>query len=382
MDRRHFLAAIPAALGLPRFVRADEKASVASAVQPFVDAGNLAGAVVLVADKEKVLDLGAVGFSDLEAKTPMKTDALFWIASMSKPITATALMMLVDEKKVKLDEPIARYLPEFNGIMVVAERDGEHVLLKKPKRPPTLRDCLRHTSGMRFSSALEKPTLDILPLRDAVRSYAITPLEYEPGTRHAYANSGINTIGRIIEVVSKMPYETFLDKRLFGPLKMTDTTFWPNEEQVKRLAKSYRLGADKKSLVATPIDQLFYPLTDRIHRFPMPGGGLFSTANDLGRFCQMLLNGGVANGKQLVSLDAIAEMSMRQTPTTVPQSYGLGWSVGGGTFGHGGAYSTNMTIDPKLGLAYVWMVQRAGLPGDGGLGTFRKAAEAKYGVGR
>ncbi len=377
MNRRAFLAAIPTVLALPR-LRADSSASVASVVRPYVDAGNLAGAVVLVADKDKVLDLGSVGYSDLEAKTPMKTDALFWIASMSKPITATALMILVDEGKVKLDEPIARYLPEFGGAMVVAERDGEHVLLKKPGRPPTLRDCLRHTSGMRFKSALETPTLDVLPLRDAVRSYAITPLEYEPGTKHVYSNAGINTAGRVIEVVAKMPYETFLDKRIFEPLGMTDTTFWPNARQVKRLAKSYKLGPDKKNLVATPIDQLLYPLTDRVHRFPMPGGGLFSTAGDLGRFCQMILNG----GNKIVSLDAIAEMSMRQTPKSVPQSYGLGWSVGRDNFGHGGAYSTNMTIDPMRGLAYIWMVQRAGLPGDGGQGAFRKAAEKKYDAGR
>ena len=377
MNRRAFLAAVPAVLALPR-LRADSSASIASVVRPYVDAGNLAGAVVLVADKDKVLDLGTVGYSDLAAKTPMKTDALFWIASMSKPITATALMILVDEGKVKLDEPIARYLPEFGGAMVVAERDGEHVLLKKPGRPPTLRDCLRHTSGMRFKSALETPTLDVLPLRDAVRSYAITPLEYEPGTKHVYSNAGINTAGRVIEVVAKMPYETFLDKRIFEPLGMTDTTFWPNARQVKRLAKSYKLGPDKKNLVATPIDQLLYPLTDRVHRFPMPGGGLFSTAGDLGRFCQMILNG----GNKVVSLDAIAEMSMRQTPKSVPQSYGLGWSVGRDNFGHGGAYSTNMTIDPMRGLAYIWMVQRAGLPGDGGQGAFRKAAEKKYDPGR
>ncbi|HXD87235.1 MAG TPA: serine hydrolase domain-containing protein, partial [Urbifossiella sp.] len=114
MNRRAFLAAVPAVLALPR-LRADSSASIASVVRPYVDAGNLAGAVVLVADKDKVLDLGTVGYSDLAAKTPMKTDALFWIASMSKPITATALMILVDEGKVKLDEPIARYLPEFGG---------------------------------------------------------------------------------------------------------------------------------------------------------------------------------------------------------------------------------------------------------------------------
>jgi CubicO group peptidase (beta-lactamase class C family) len=384
MNRRAFLAALPPALLVTRLHAADKNAaSLVSVLQPNVVAGSLAGAVTLVTDKDKVLDVGAIGYSDVVAKAPMRTDAEFWIASMSKPITATALMILVDEDSVKLDDPIAKYLPEFHALMVAVERDAEHVLLKKPMRPPTVRDCLRHTSGMPFQSAMEVPTIDVLPLRDAVRSYSITPLAYEPGTKHVYSNAGINTAGRIIEVVSKMPYESFLDQRLFGPLGMTDTTFWPNPEQVKRLAKSYTPGEGGKGLAATTIRALGYPLTDRAKRYPVPAGGLFSTAADLGRFCRMLLSGGTHDGKKMVSADAIAEMSKRQTPKTVPQSYGLGWSVGGGgAYGHGGAYATNMTIDPKQGLAYVYMVQRAGLPGDGGLGAFRKAAEAKYGSGK
>ncbi|HEY3789383.1 MAG TPA: serine hydrolase domain-containing protein, partial [Urbifossiella sp.] len=322
MNRRHFLASIPAAFLVPQ-VKADATKGTALVLEPFVADGKLAGAVVLVADKNKVLDLGAVGYANIENKEPMKTDATFWIASMSKPITATALMILVDEGLVKLDDPIAKYLPDFHRLMVVAERDGEHVLLKKPTKPPTVRNCLCHTSGMPFKSAMETPTLDCLPLRDAVRSYSITPLESEPGTKFSYSNAGINTAGRIIEVVSKMPYEAFLDKRLFGPLGMVDTTFWPNADQVKRLASSYKPGPGGKGLVKTPIDQLLYPLSDRIHRFPMPGGGLFSTASDLGRFCQMLLRGGKHEGKQIVSPAAIGELSKKQTGDKVPQSYGL-----------------------------------------------------------
>ena len=380
MNRRHFLAAIPTAFLLPR-LKADGPEPLSAVLQSFVQEGNLAGAVTLVANKEKVLDLGAVGFSNIEAKAQMKPDALFWIASMSKPITGTALMLLVDEGHVKLDDPVEKYLPEFKNVMVTAEKTADTVLLRKPKSPPTVRSCLSHTSGMVFLSAMEVPTIDVLPLRDAVRSYAITPLLHEPHTKYLYSNAGINTAARIVEVVSKMPFEAYLDKRLFAPCGMTDTTFWPNAEQVKRLATTYKPGADKKSLEASTVAYLKYPLSEKSDRYPCPGGGLFSTAADCGKFCQMLLNGGTAGGKKIISEESIAEMSKKQTPDSLKDQYGLGWAVGPGWFGHGGAYATNMTIDTKRGLVFVFMVQHAGFPGNGGQsqGAFRKAAEAKYG---
>jgi CubicO group peptidase (beta-lactamase class C family) len=380
MNRRHFLGTIPAAFLLPA-LRADEGGSLADVLKPFVNEGNLAGAVTLVANKDKVLDLGAVGFADIGAKEAMKPDAMFWIASMSKPITATALMLLVDEGAVKLDDPVEKYLPGFKLAMVAVEKDEDHVLLKKPKIAPTVRSCLSHTSGMPFGSLMEQPTIDVLPLEAAIRSYVLTPLSYEPHTKHVYSNAGINTAGRIVEVVSKMPFETFLDKRVFGPCGMTDTTFWPNAAQVKRLAKSYKPGPDKKGLEATTVGALKYPLSEKSNRFPCPGGGLFSTAADCAKFCQMLLNGGKVGDKTIISVESIAEMGKKQTPDPINVSYGLGWAVGPGWFGHGGAYATNMTIDTKRGLVYVFMVQHAGFPGNGGQsqGVFRKAAEAKYG---
>jgi CubicO group peptidase (beta-lactamase class C family) len=358
---------------------------LAAALRPFADRGTLAGAVVLVADKEQILALDAVGYSDVAAKTPIRTDAVFWIASQSKPITAAALMILVDDGKVKLDDPVSKYLPEFNTLWVAAEKDKEHILLKKPARAVTIRDCLSHMSGMPFASAAETPALDALPLKVAVKSYAMTPLDAEPGTKYAYSNAGINTAGRIIEVVSGMAYEDFLDKRLFAPIGMTETTFWPSEVQVKRLAKVYGPDKAKQVLQETKIGQLQYPLSERTKRYPMPAGGYFSTATDVGRFCRMLLNGGTLDGKRVLTEASVKEMATRQTPTTVKESYGLGLSVNGdGSFGHGGALATNMTVDPKRGLVYVWLVQHAGYPGDGGAaqGAFRKAAEAKFGPSR
>ncbi|MBN2295783.1 MAG: beta-lactamase family protein [Pirellulales bacterium] len=357
-------------------LRAQTTGPLATAVQPFVDRQELAGAVMLVADKNNVLAAEAAGWADIGEKKPMLTDSIFWIASQSKPITAAALMMLVDEGKVDLDDVVEKYLPEFRGQMVVVERDADHVLLRRPKHPITVRNVLSHTSGLPFKSALESPTLDLFPLAVRVRSYAMTPLEFEPDSKYQYSNAGINTAGRIIEVVSGMPYEDFMHKRLFQPLGMKDTTFWPSKDQVARLAKSYKPGKDKRGLEETTISQLYYPLTDRARRKPMPAGGLFSTATDIARFYQMLLNGGQLEGKRYLSPSAVKQLTSRQTPSGVKNSYGLGFTVADDSFGHGGAYSTNTTADTGRGLILVWLVQHAGFPGQGGKaqGAFRQAA--------
>jgi CubicO group peptidase (beta-lactamase class C family) len=375
---RNCLALLALAVVLP--APAAEPSRITAALQPFVDSHALAGAVTLVADKDKVLSLEAVGFADVAAQKPMKTDALFWIASQSKSITAAAFMTLVDDGKVKLDDPVEKYLPEFKGQWLAAEQDKDHVLLKHPRHPITVREILSHTSGLPFKSLMEFPTLDVLSLRDAACSYAMTPLQFEPGTKSGYSNAGINTAGRIIEVVSGTPYEDFLDKRLLGPLGMKDTTFWPSEEKLTRLAKSYRPNKDKTDLEETTIVQLQYPLGDR-KRQPMPGGGLFSTAADVGRFCRMVLNGGALDGKRYLSEAAVKEMTTKQTGEAVKDQYGLGWFTGGGGMGHGGAYSTNMTIDPKSGIVMVYMVQHAGFPKDGdkALAAFQKAAAEQFG---
>ena len=233
---------------------------------------------------------------------------------------------------------------------------------------------------MPFKSAMEEPTLDVLPLRDAVRSYAMTPLQFEPGSKYQYSNAGINTAGRIIEVVSGMPYEEFLQKRLFEPLGMKDTTFWPDEEQLARLAKSYKPNKTKSDLEETTVTQLRYPLDDR-KRQPMPAGGLFSTARDVGRFCQMILGRGDFEGKRYLSEASVEQMTSKQTGPQLNDGYGLGWSTGGGRFGHGGAYSTNMSIDPARGLITVFMVQHAGFPKDGdkSRGAFETAAYKQSG---
>ena len=251
--------------------------------------------------------------------------------------------------------------------------------MKRPAHPITVKNVLSHTSGLPFSSPLEKPTLDLLPLAARVRSYAMLPLEFEPDSKYSYSNAGINTAGRIIEVVSGMPYEQFMDQRLFEPLGMKDTTFWPSEKQLRRLAKSYKANAAKNGLEETTITQLRYPLSDRT-RQPMPAGGLFSTASDVARYCQMILNGGVLNGKRYLSDAAVRQMTSKQTADAVDTKYGFGWSVGDGEFGHGGAYATNMTVDTKDGLVFIWMVQHADFPGDGAKSrdAFMQAAKGTF----
>jgi CubicO group peptidase (beta-lactamase class C family) len=353
-------------------------------VQPYVDRHALAGAVMLLTDKDQTLDLQVAGFADVEAGKPMPVDALFWIASQSKPMTATVLMMLVDEGKISLDDPVEKHLPEFRQQLMIAEQTDAQTVLRRPAHPITIRECLSHMSGLPFKSALEQPTLDGLPLAVAVRSYAMTPLQWEPGSKYQYSNAGINTAARVLEVVTGMSYETLMQEHLFDPLDMRDTTFWPNDEQLARLAKSYRPNAEKNKLVETRIGQLIYPLAQRERRYPMPAGGLFSTAADVAVFCRFLLNGGIHDGKRLLSEAAFTALTTRQTPDIVNQSYGLGFAVGAEHFGHGGAQATNMQVFSKRGIALVWMVQHAGFPFDGkdAQGAYRNWALKRFGLER
>ncbi len=381
MKPAKLLLSLVAAILLATPLSAEVPESSVQLLKPFVDRHELAGAVALVADEDKVLSVENVGFADIAAGKPMKADSVFRIASQSKGITAAAVMMLVDEGEISLDDPVEKHLPEFRGQMVIAGKDGDDVELRKPSHPITIREVLSHVSGLPFRSAVEQPTLDALPLADAVKSYAKTPLQTEPGTHYQYSNAGINTAARIIEVVTGMKYEDFMDARLFTPLGMTDTTFWPNAEQIARLGKSYLPIEAKDNLVEFPFGQLLYPLSDRTRRFPMPAGGLFSTAKDTALFCQMLLNGGKLNGKRYLSEAAFKELTTRQTPMSIPNSYGLGLAVGSDWFGHGGAHATNMQIRPAKGLVMIWMVQHGGFPGEGGKaqGVYKNWAIQRFG---
>lgn len=342
-----------------------ERHPVAAALQPFVDRGWIAGAVTLVADRDRILALDAIGYADRPRRRRMTPDCLFWIASITKPITGAAFMMLVDEGKVRVTDPVEKHLPEFADLRVVAKRTKARTVLVRPNRRITLRDVLTHTSGMPMCSPLEKPTLDLLPLAVAARSYAMTPLEFQPGRRYSYSNCGINTAGRVMEVVSGVPYEEFLARRLLKPLGMRDTTFVPTRAQLSRLASPHEPNTAKTRLVDSRISPLKYPLDDPSRR-GFPGGGLFSTARDLARFAQMVLRGGALGGTRFLSRAAVRQMTRRH----VANGYGLGWSVDKDVVGHGGSLGSKMLIHRKRGLITIFLGQHAGHLGEGA-----KAAE-------
>jgi CubicO group peptidase (beta-lactamase class C family) len=345
---------------------------LANVFRPYIERHELAGAVIFAANRDRTIDREAIGYADIANHRMMKPDSVFWIASMSKAITASAVMMLVDEDKVSLDDPVEKYLPEFKGqqVAVIPEdgpassqpktsgKESAPIQLEAAAHPITVREILSHTAGLSFSSKREPGALDLLPLKSAVESYAAEPLSSQPGQKYSYSNEGFNTAGRIVEVVSGMSFETFLQKRLFDPLGMKDTTFWPSGEELNRLAKSYEVGA-AGDLREVPISQLTYPLGDRLRRFPIPAGGLFSTADDVTRFCQMMANNGTFHGLRYLSEESVKLITTKETPGTVTKPYGFGWNVGDGYFEHSGAYKTDMKVDWKHGLVIVFLVQRA-----------------------
>ena len=351
---------------LPGFARADGPLdAIGLAMQKFTDDGDLAGAVTVVGNKNGVLHLEAVGFRDLDAKDAMKKDTLFRIASMTKPITAIAVMILVDEGKLSPDDDLSKHLPEFAEVHLAAG--------KKPARAIKVRDLLTHTSGL---GNYPKELGDVYGKRDRTlaeccKAVAGVPLLFEPGSKWAYCNSGLDTLGRLVEVASGESFESFLQKRVFDPLEMKDTTFYPNAEQRKRLALTY----NKKDGKLVPEMNLI-GLPEK-PKHPIPAGGLVSGASDLVNLYRMMLHGGELNGKRILSAKSAADMTRTQTGGLetgfVPgMSFGYGWAVvkepkgvtammSAGTYGHGGAFGTQAWVDPKQDLFVILLIQRTGL---------------------
>ena len=349
-------------------------------IQPFIDRREIPGAVVFVANREAVLAIEAAGWADLEARTPMLPGTSFWVASQTKPITAVAVMMLVEEGRLTLDDAVEKHLPAFAGLKYVAKKSEEEVVLRKPSRPVTVRDLITHQSGMPFCTAVEAPTLDRLPLATSTLSYASTPLEFDPGTDLMYSNAGFNTAGRLIEVLSGQSYESFLDERLFKPLGMCDTTFWPDENQTRHLASAYKVDADENRLRKVEIDQLQYPLKDRVHRHPMPAGGLISTAHDLAIFYRMMLNDGTLDGRVYLKAESVQEMTRCHVRAENGRTQGLGFEADDNGFYHGGAFGSHTTADRRTGLITGWLVQMDGTLGQSASAcpAFREAAGAAF----
>lgn len=338
-------------------------AAVPQAMKGLVEQKEISGAVTLIATRDKVVQVEAVGQADVAGNVPMRPDTMFWIASMTKPITATAVLMLQDEGKLSVDDPVAKYLPELGN-------------LKTPGGEPanlTLKHLLTHTSGMDDAG---KEAKGAKTLADLIPIYASKPLHFKPGSQWAYCQSGINSLGRIVEVVSGQPFDVFLQKRLFDPLGMKDTTFYPTKEQLPRIAKSYKFVNGQ--LEEAPNVFLLHNDPTAHDRPPLGNGGLFSTAGDYGRFLQMLLKDGSFDGKTYLKPETVKQMtSVQSGDVHTGFTEGNGWGLGvcvvrhpqgvtamvsPGTFGHGGAYGTQGWADPVKGVAYVLMVQRANFP--------------------
>jgi len=334
---------------------------VTSAMQPYLDSYKLAGVVAIVADRSgKVHYRNLLGYADVEANKPISEDNVFWIASMTKMFAGASIMMLVDEGKVSLDDPVTKFIPQLNKWMVVAEKDEAHLLLKPLVRPVTIRHVLSHTSGLTGSSELQQATgSDGTPLKARALSSVTGPLQWQPGDKYAYGNQGMNIAARIVEIVSGLPYEDFLQQRFFVPLGMQETTFWPNEAQVARLAGAYGPNKEKNGYARGGLGYLTRPLSDRVHRFPEAGGGLFSTTHDIFRYGLMLANDGELDGRRYLSHAAVKELQTEQTGST-KVNYSLGYHLRNGMFGHDGAYGTDLSVDPQTGMVAIFMVQCSG----------------------
>jgi CubicO group peptidase (beta-lactamase class C family) len=335
--------------------------SIPARMHDMIVANEVPGVVTVVATRGSVLRINAQGWADPEHKSFMRVDSIFWIASMSKPITAIAVLMLMEEGKLSLDDPIAKYVAE---LAVLKTADG-----KTPRI--TLRHLLTHTSGM--GEATDEETKAARTLSDLIPAFASKPLAFEPGSKWQYSQSGILTLGRIIEIVSGFPFEAFLRKRIFDPLGMKDTTFYLSEAQMPRWVIPARREGEQ--LVPAEIALLYgHPPTWRGH-YPASNGGLFSTAPDYTRLAQMLLNGGVLDGRHYLTAESVRMMSTVQTGDLVTGfTTGNGWGLGvcivrqpqgvtamlsPGTFGHGGGYGTQFWIDTKRGVALIMMIQRS-----------------------
>jgi len=349
---------------------ADKFAAVPEKLQQFVASNEISGAVSLVATSNSILHLAAVGKSDLESGRQMKTNDIFWIASMSKPVTAVAVAMLADDGKLSFDDAVEKYLPEFHDMSVAGARSAQPPVAVKAARPITLRDLLTHTSGL----GEYRVTDPHWTLEAMIKALAREPLRFQPGTRWSYSTAGMDTLGRVVEVASGMPYAQFLQKRLFDPLGMKDTTFWILPSQKDRFVQPYIRNAQSGKLQPTPIDYMYGGSVTDLERPPLGGAGLFSTAEDVTRFYQMMLDHGAWNGRRILKPETVAEMTRKQTGDLRARA-GMPWGLGfcvvedpsqmasnttltPGSFGHGGAFGTQSWADPTRGIIYVLMISR------------------------
>ena len=337
--------------------------AIEAALTKEIAAHHAAGVVTLVMQDGKVIHHAATGLADREQKLPMKTDAVFWIASMTKSLAVTTVMTLVDEGKLSLDEPASKWLPELGKVKLA---NGQ-----PPARPITLRDLMSHTAGIAFPP--RKATDGAQSLKGYTAELLRAPLAFEPGSAYEYG-FGITVAGRIAEIVSGKPFDVLMQERLLGPLGMNDTAFHPDAKLRARIARTYKTAEEGGGLELAY--NTFVTSDPAVRRMTEPSGGLFSTAADMAKFYQLILHSGIHNGRRLVSEKSIAEMTRAHKAGGKPLNYGLGWQTGNGekaailgfskaAFGHGGAFATHGFIDPERKLVTVFMVQNVLVTGGG-----------------
>jgi CubicO group peptidase (beta-lactamase class C family) len=344
-------------------------ARIPARMQEFVDAGKTAGVVTLVARHGHIAALSAVGYQDLERKLPMRSDSIFRVMSVTKPITCAGVMTLVDEGRLSLLDPVERFIPEFKGVKVnpCGTRVGHNCELVETLRPINVLDLMTHTSGLGERGggrgAPEAPANSLAAQVAGAASRAT--LAFQPGTAWNYSNFGMATLGRIIEVASGKPYDRFITERIFQPLEMNDSFFDIPAEKAARVATVYTFADGKLQPLSRPAPAV---------RIPSPDSGLLSTAADLARFNQMMLNKGALNGKRVLSAAAVESMTTSYTGDlkagyapgvgqgygyeVVHEALGLYRYTSIGSFEKAGVYRTYVWVDPAKDLVGIILMQR------------------------
>jgi CubicO group peptidase (beta-lactamase class C family) len=360
-------------------------------MQGFVDRNEAAGIVTLIMRDGKMVDIHATGYQDKDSKTPMRTTTIFRIASMTKPITSVAVMMLYEEGKLFLTDPVAKFIPAFKGQQVLEQGSDKPV---PARRAVTIRDLLSHRSGISYGFLNGGPvgagyrkngiadglSTTTMTLAEGIDKLAAEPLMAQPGAAFNYSLSS-DVLGRVVEVASGQPFDVFLRERIFAPLKMVDTDFVVPESKWARLATAYSPdGAGGIRPMRDPEsfgNAVFSPIAYYKSKTYFSGGaGLVSTASDYAQFAQMLLNGGSLNGVQLLSPKSIELMTLNHTADLpaggllpAGTGFGLGFRVvtdvaataalgSAGRYGWLGIYGTEFWIDPKERLVAIVLVQR------------------------
>lgn len=359
---------------------------VTAAMQQFVDNGQLAGVVTMAARDSKIVHFEAVGHRDIAAGDEMATDDIFRIYSMTKPITGVAMMILYEEGKFKLSDPVEKYIPEFKDLQVAAGEDANgNLITEPPNHKMTMRELMSHTGGLTYGLFSQSKVDDMYndadvlnadsTLQDMIDKLAKIPLRQQPGSAWHYSVS-VDVQGYVVEKLAGQKFGDFLEERIFEPLGMRDTDFYVPEEKASRLAQVYGYGPDGALLAQEGFGGANNYLLDQA--FESGGGGLVSTAMDYMRFAQMVANGGVLDGVRILAPLTVDIMHRNQLPKSVA---GIGLGARGTTFGldfaivedpveaesyskgeyyWGGAAGTWFWIDPVEDLVFVGMIQQFG----------------------